>query len=128
LKSLSAANLSRFKWIFSNPGNLHRRRLEQYFEFERVPLPQPTAETSSPALIKSIVLQSDCIALMAKMGAQAELDAGLLDGVKIKSPLMVRSVGLIWRSNHPLSAAAHRVVETVRSICEERGHHPAVLC
>lgn len=127
LKSLSAANLARFKWVFSNPGNLHRRRLEQYFEAQHVPLPQPTAETSSPTLIKSIVLQSDCIALMARMGAQAEVDAGKLASVRIKSPLMVRSIGLLWRSNHPLSTAATRVVETIRAICEERGHKPKLM-
>ena len=127
LKSLSAKNLARFDWIFPNPGNLHRRRLEQYFESERIALPRPTLETSSPALIKSIVLQTDRIALMPRMGAQAELDAGTLDGVKIKSPLMVRTIGLLWRSSHPLSAAAGRVVDTICAICEERGHRPKLL-
>jgi LysR family transcriptional regulator of gallate degradation len=127
LKSPSAKDLSGFRWVFSSAGNLHRKRLEKFFESENTPLPRPIAETSAPNLIKSIVLQTDCIALMAKMGAQADLDAGVLDHVKIDSPFMLRTIGLLWRSSHPLPAAAKNVMSMIATICRERGHNPQLL-
>ena len=127
LKSPRAKDLTKFRWVFSNAGNLHRRRLEGFFELENVPLPRPVAEVTATELIKAVILQTDCIALMAKMGAQADIDAGTLHHVEIKSPFMLRSVGLIWRSNHPLSSAAKRVADAIESICRERGHTPQLL-
>ena len=75
-------------------------------------------------MIRSIVVQTDCIALMAKMGAQADLDAGILEHVEIDSPFMLRSIAMLWRSAHPLSPAANRVMDVVRMICRERGYAP----
>jgi DNA-binding transcriptional LysR family regulator len=127
LKSPTAKQLAKFKWILSSAGNLHRKKLEHFFESSNVPMPDPVAETSSPTLIKSLVLRSGCIALMAKMGVQPELDAGIFDFVKINSLLMIRSIGLLWRSNHPLSAAAQHVIHTIEEICLERGHRPRLF-
>lgn len=123
LKSPRAKDIAGFRWVFSNAGNLHRKRLEKFFDSENVPLPRPVAETSAPELIRSIVVQTDCIALMAKMGAQADLDAGILEHVEINSPFMLRSIGLLWRSTHALSPAAKRVIDIVKMICVERGYN-----
>lgn len=126
-KSPTARQLAKYKWILSSTGNLHRRKLEQFFEASNVPMPRPLAETSSPSMIKALVLKSDCIALMAKMGAKSELDAGELDSVKLNSPLMSRSIGLLWRSNHIPSAATERVIDAIKAVCEQRGHKPRLL-
>ena len=122
LKSPRARDLTSFNWIFSSIGNLHRNRLERFFESENVPLPKAVAETSAPEMVRSIVVQTDCIALMAKMGAQADLDAGILEHVEIESPFMLRSISMLWRSTHPLSPAASRVMDIVKVICRERGY------
>jgi DNA-binding transcriptional LysR family regulator len=127
IRSPTAKQLSKFKWVHSSPGNLHRQRLEQFFEMANVPFPRPIAETSSPALIRSVVLSSDCLALMAKMGAQPDLDAGVLDYIKINSPLMVRSIGLLWRSTHPLSAGTKHMINTLKLLCQELGHKPRLI-
>lgn len=124
IKSPRAKDLTEFNWVFSGTGNLHRKRLERFFESENVPLPRAVAETSAPELIRSIVVQTDCIALMAKMGAQADLDAGILEHVEIDSPFMLRSIAMLWRSTHPLSPAANRVMDVVRMVCRERGYAP----
>jgi DNA-binding transcriptional LysR family regulator len=127
MKSPTAKQLSSFKWVLSNPGNLHRQRLEQFFEMANVPFPRAVAETSSPALIKSLVLGSDCIALMARMGAHSDLQTGALDYVKINSPLMTRSIGLLWRSSHPLSAGAKHMINIIKTICRDLGHTPRLI-
>ena len=124
IKTPRAKDLTEFNWVFSGTGNLHRKRLERFFESENVPLPRAVAETSAPELIRSIVVQTDCIALMAKMGAQADLDAGILEHVEIDSPFMLRSIAMLWRSTHPLSPAANRVMDVVRMVCRERGYAP----
>jgi DNA-binding transcriptional LysR family regulator len=56
LKPLTAKGLSEFDWVFSAPGNRHRNKLERFFEAAGVPIPRPLAETSSPALIRSLVM------------------------------------------------------------------------
>jgi DNA-binding transcriptional LysR family regulator len=124
LKAPSARQLRNFRWVFSNPGNLHRRRLEAFFEAENIALPKPVAETSSPSLIKAILERTDCIALMAKLGLKDELAQGRLVCVDLDSPLMKRPIGLIWRDTHRISAAAKVVLEAIEATCRDRGHHP----
>ena len=57
MKSPTPKQLSKYRWVHSSPGNLHRQRLEQFFEMANVPFPRPIAETSSPALIRSVCIK-----------------------------------------------------------------------
>jgi len=117
LKSITPRALAQYQWVFSTKSNLHRRRLERYFEDADVPLPRPIVETSSPGLIRAIVARSDSIALMARMGAVADRPREI-DCVALKSPLMMRSVGIMWRADYGLSVAAKNVVEIIVSLRE----------
>lgn len=110
------------KWIFADSDTWSHRRLQLYFEQAGLPTPRPRIESRNPALLKSIVMISDHVGMIAKLGVEKELSNGLLKCIEIDSPLMLRPIGIVRRENEPMSPAMKAFVRIIEDVCKKRGH------
>jgi len=83
------------------------------FAKHRVPLRMemelPTIES-----IKLCVEMKNGIAIVPRMCVERETQMGLLRELKIRQMRIERRLYLVYRRDHPLSAAAHALVEILR--------------
>ena len=75
-------------WVVAESDTRHRRRLEQYFEEAGLDLPHAAVECSLPSILKRVVMQTDYVALIARMGVDADVKNNLLQVIEINSPFM----------------------------------------
>jgi DNA-binding transcriptional LysR family regulator len=108
------------KWVFADSDTWSQRRLQLYFEQNALPLPRARVESREPAIMKSIVMISDHIGMIAKLGVEREIAKGLLKCIEIDSPLMLRPIGIVRRENEPMSPAVKSLVRILQEACEPR--------
>jgi DNA-binding transcriptional LysR family regulator len=108
------------KWIFSDIDTWNHRRLQLYFEQAGLPVPRARIETRNQVILKSIVMVSDHIGMMPKLGVETELAKGQLKCVELDSPLMLRPIGIVQRENEPRSPAVKSFVRIVEDVCKKR--------
>jgi DNA-binding transcriptional LysR family regulator len=108
------------KWVFADSDTWSQRRLRLYFEQHALPLPRARVESREPAIMKSIVMISDHIGMIAKLGVEREIAKGLLKCIEIDSPLMLRPIGIVRRENEPMSPAVKSLVRILQEACEPR--------
>jgi DNA-binding transcriptional LysR family regulator len=108
------------KWVFADEDTWSYRRLKLYFEQQGLTLPKAGFESRDPAVIKSIVMASDHIGMVAKLGVERDIGNGLLKFVEIDSPLMLRPIGLVRRENEPASPAVASLIRLIEKFCVPR--------
>ena len=120
-KRISLRQLYPYSWILPERGNPHRIRIERLFEAEGLTPPTPSIECNLATFIKTIALQSDFIGIVAMSAFPREelRESKRLAIIEIASPLMVRSIGVIWRKNQVLSPPARLFIETLESVSQE---------
>ena len=104
-------------WVFPDNDTWSHRRLKLYFEQQGVPLPTARFQSRDPVVIKSMVMISNHIGIMAKLGVEKEISLGLLKSVEIDSPLMLRPIGIVRRDNEPMSPAVKSLVRILEDFC-----------
>lgn len=127
LRNPRAQELLAYKWAFAESATWHRRRLELYFEEAGLALPRSSIESRDPAVLKSIIMQSDHIGAISKLGVQREVSLGLLKTIDIDSPFMLRPIGVVRRENDMPSAAVKSFVRVLEAVCRERGYARATV-
>lgn len=111
-------DLLRFKWVLPEAGNGHRLRLAKLFESEGLKGPEPDIECSSTDLTKMIVLRSDHLGLIARMGIKSEGRSKPVE-IVMNSPFMARPIGMIWRQNQVHSRSSEIFMSTIKEVCRE---------
>jgi len=119
LNDPSPRELQDVKWILPVPGNLHRRRLSQFFELAGFPAPSAAIECSSTTLIKSVVARSDNVGIVAAIALHPEQDEvdRRLSKIEINSPSMVRPIGVVWRKQQVLTPSIRLVMSAIEMHC-----------
>ncbi len=108
-------------WVFPDHETWSQRRLKLYFEQLGLPFPTAKFESRDPVVIKSmIMISSNHIGIVAKLGVEKELSQGLLKSVEIDSPLMLRPIGIVRRENEPMSPAVKSLVRILEEVCMAR--------
>jgi DNA-binding transcriptional LysR family regulator len=107
-RSLSIDQMTKAEWVLPIPGNALRRRLEALFLLAGAPLPAHTIATNSISAVKTLVRQSDRIAIMATAMAEPELSSGTLVARAIADERFVQSLSVKRWLHHPVSAVAAR--------------------
>jgi len=110
------------KWVFADSDTWSQRRLRLYFEQAGLALPRARFESRNPEVLKSIIMISDHIGMIAKLGVEKELSKGLLKAVEIDSPLMLRPIGIVRRESEPISPAMKSIIRILEEVCRGRRH------
>jgi len=109
------------KWVFGDSDTWSQRRLRLYFEQAGLTLPRARFESRDPSVLKSIIMISDHIGMIAKLGVAKEVSNGLLKAIEIDSRLMLRPIGIVRRENEPMSPAVKSFVRIIEDVCKARG-------
>ena len=119
-RKVGASDLVDQKWVFADSDTWSQRRLQLYFEQNGLPLPRARVESREPAIMKSIIMISDHIGMIARLGVEQEIARGLLKSIEIDSPLMLRPIGIVRRENEPMSPAVKSLVRILEGVCKPR--------
>ena len=121
-RKVKPADLLDQNWVSADSSNWSYRRMRLYFEQAGLTAPRARIESRNPAILKSIVMISDHIGMMSRLGVENELSKGLLKCIEIDSPLMARPIGIIRRENEPISPAVKSFVQIIEDVSKKRGY------
>lgn len=121
-RKVKPGDLLEQKWVFADSDTWSHRRLQLYFEQAGLAVPRPRIASRNPAVLKNIVMASDHIGMMSRLGVEKEIAKGLLKCIEIDSPLMHRPIGIVRRENEPMSPAAKSFVRIIEDVCKKRGY------
>lgn len=119
-RKITPKDLVDHKWVVADGDTWSHRRLKLYFEQAGLPMPRSTIESRNPAVLKSIIMISDHIGTIARLGVEKELAKGLLKAVELDSPLMQRPIGIVRREIEPMSPAIASFVRIMEDIGRRR--------
>lgn len=116
------ADLAGVRWVLPAGGSAFREQMEWVFASVGVGWPVRGISTNSILAIKSLVMNTDGVSLMASPLVEVEVKAGYLRAVPIADVGAQRPVGLMWRRDDKLPPIAQRFADIVREIA--RGEAP----
>ncbi|WP_244490026.1 LysR family transcriptional regulator [Rhizobium sp. Leaf386] len=112
---LGWADLVVFPWV-SPPAGRYNTLLEDVLKGEGLSPPSSNTVSSSISMLKSLVASSDCLALLPRHAALAEIREGLLGCLSISSPHLKRNIALFMREGYEMQPAHRDLVEDVRLV------------
>lgn len=108
-----------YPWIGALPGTPAQRAFDRLFAAAGVAPPAVSLQAHSTAVVRSVLLSGDHIALVSPLQVRAEVDAGLLvhacgpfDGTE-------RAIGIAQRRDGLASTACAHVLEALRNAARE---------
>jgi LysR family transcriptional regulator of gallate degradation len=110
------------KWVFPDSDSWGHRPLQLYFEQAGLAVPRPRFASRNPSVLKNIIMASDYVGMMSRLGVEKEIAKGLLKCIEIESPLMHRPIGIVRRENEPMTPAAKSFVRIIEDVCKTRGY------
>lgn len=85
-------------------------------------MPRSNIESADPTVLKSVIMKTDMIGVISKLGVEKEVSAGALKITEIQSPFMLRPIGVIRRESDIPSPAIDAFVRIAEEVCQERGY------
>jgi LysR family transcriptional regulator, regulator of abg operon len=117
--ALRLADLADEQWVLPAGGSAFREQMELVLAAAGVKWPARGVSTNSILAIKSMVMNSDGISIMAGRLVAIEAEAGYLRAVPLMDVGARRPVGLMWRKDDSLSPLSQRFVNIVHSLSRE---------
>jgi DNA-binding transcriptional LysR family regulator len=114
-KSVSVKDLGIESFIAHNAPSPYREQVISKFQKHNVKL-NITVEMPSLEAIKKLVAIGAGVALVPKLTAQSEINAGQLIGLSVKEMKLVRQLNIVYRSNGALSQAAKAFLQLARDM------------
>jgi LysR family transcriptional regulator of gallate degradation len=113
---LGLDKLAPYPWIGPLPGTPAQRVFERLFASAGLPAPQVIVRTHSTAVTRSVLLDSDAVALVSPLQVRAEVKAGLL--VHASAPLAEseRAIGITQRRGALPSSACLDVLAAIKTV------------
>ncbi len=129
-ESITWADLVQYPWI-SPTSRLSHTMLEQILRTLNVPMPQITV-CGSVSLLKSLVCETDHLALLPTHAMQEEIAEHRLITLPFQDPMLNRDIAVFFREGYVLDDARRDLVSCVGSVghelCRDRsGSHPPIF-
>jgi len=114
-KRVTWEQLTDFPWVWPPVNTLLRAPLERAFERNGIPLPANRIETLSVHVIRTYLHHTNAIAALAADVSRYYESERMLAVLPIELPGLVRSVGVMWSRQRPLSPAAQALIESLEA-------------
>jgi DNA-binding transcriptional LysR family regulator len=118
------SDLAGVQWVLPAGGSAFREQMEWVFASVGVGWPVRGISTNSILAIKSLVMNTDGVSIMAGRLVEVEVEAGYLRAAPIADVGAQRPVGLMWRHGEKLPPIAERFAAIVRDLA--RGKTPTM--
>lgn len=110
---IAMENLLDYPWILPRAGADHRLLVENHFRAQGFALPEENIESQSVSFTRIVVMRSDFIGILPNDMPSAEESAGYIVGLDIGTGIPDRAIGVIYRSDHPLTAPARALIRRI---------------
>jgi DNA-binding transcriptional LysR family regulator len=121
LDAPSLADLAKFPWILQMVSR-QRTLLERLLASESVELPSQLTECGSVDCIKSLVADSDSLAMLPASAIGSDVREGRIKPFNIMVPLLNRDIAVLFRERSPLSDSSRELVAQIEAAGLDLGH------
>lgn len=108
-------------WILPNSGTPARKLLDFAFKLENLPPPAPAVETSDLAVLRGVLLNTDCVTAISAHQLEYEIAAGMLNVIDIPLPNTTRVIGITRRADSAPSPGAAELISSIRRLVDGVG-------
>ena len=115
----SLRRLAPYPWIGPLPGTPAHAIFERLFSQAGLDRPAVTLRAHSTAVVRSVLLAGDHVALLSPLHVHAEVQAGLLAFASAPLPGSERTVGITQRRDALASSACVDVLATLRRVAAD---------
>jgi len=118
-KSIAAHDLANYEWVVPQ-RNVPRRQVIDSI-FARLPVkPRLVVETSSPAMMMAMLVESDCVTLLSRSQIRDAYSGDEMVALELEMPEASRVVGFTARTDWLGTAIQQAFVEHLMQECETR--------
>lgn len=114
-------DLAESRWILPNGGTPARKLLDFAFRLENLPPPAPAVETSDLAVLRGVLLNTDCVTAISARQLEYEIAAGMLNVIDIPLPNTTRVIGITRRADSAPSPGAAELISAIRRLVDGVG-------
>ncbi|MDR5798167.1 LysR family transcriptional regulator [Caballeronia sp. LZ008] len=117
--ALTWADLSEFPWVCPMFGSHQRTIFERLLDAENVPPPRQLIESGSIEFTKTLIAESDHLALLAEHSTMTDVREGLIKALPVSFPAIKRSIAVIFRESAPLTDLQRGFVNELECVGKE---------
>lgn len=117
----SLKGLLAWPWVSPLAGTPARAAFERAFAAQGLALPPVVLHANSPAVVRSVLMASDAVALLSPLQIRAELAAGLVARVPVPLPQTLRSIGIMQRRDALAPALQQAFLAELRRVARSLG-------
>jgi DNA-binding transcriptional LysR family regulator len=121
LKRVSWSDLAQFPWVLQMVGR-QMTLLEKLLTADGVDLPKQLTECGSVGCIKSLVAESDNLAMLPASAIGSDVREGRIRTFDIVDPLLNRDIAVMFQDRCPLSPASRDLVARIEASGLDLGH------
>lgn len=113
--------IRKYPWVLPPAGSRRRGKLDALFTRGGGSLPAKIIECHSVAFMKAVVRHSDYVGILTGDVPHAEEVQGLLSRVEAVEMPPSRTLGFMYRNDHPISQAARSLIREIQRLCDQGG-------
>ncbi len=111
--------LLRWPWVGPLPGTPARAAFERAFAAVGLDAPPVVLQANSPAVVRSVLMAGDAVAMLSPLQIRAELESGLLALLPVPVMGTERSIGVTLRRDGLSSPACLRLLAELQAVAAE---------
>jgi LysR family transcriptional regulator of gallate degradation len=120
MKAITWADLAQFPWVLPMVGR-QRTILEKLMNAGGVDLPRQLTECGSIDFTRSLVAESDHLALLPAHAAGSDVREGRIKLLSLTVPQMNREIAVIFRERSPLDTVSRELIAHIEVVGGELG-------
>ena len=111
-------------WIGPLPGTPARAAFERAFENSGLAVPPVDLQVNSPAVVRSVLMAGDSVALLSALQIRGEVSSGLLTLLPVPLQGTERPIGLMLRRDGLASPALQAMLAELRTVAAQAMGQP----
>lgn len=124
-RTVELAELIDQQWVLPPTTVRPRRQLENAFRRQGLTPPAKGVETASPLILRTLLLESDRISVIARQALVVELELGLIKILPVDLGATIRPIGIVMRAGASASPGVGMLIEHIRAAIVASGAEPA---
>jgi LysR family transcriptional regulator of gallate degradation len=121
---ISLDGLMQYPWVLPVPSTPARQLFDRFLERHGASEPRQVVETGSMSMTRSLLLESDSLALLSTHQVQLDQDAGLLATLPFRLEETYRPIGITQRAHSTPSPAARVFMAALRELVKKPYREP----
>lgn len=116
---LSFEDLKDARWVMPHQGVPLRKQFEEMLEKHGISVPEHVIETDSTVVIRTLLLDSDRLAVVSENQIHQAKSQGLLAALPIELDVRKRKIGAVTRTDYVATPAVTTLMKYLRAVGDE---------